>query len=168
MSPEALQFELEIKSELKKKSRKIQRLEFVSDKIEGGDCKREVMCTVLVIPWRKMSLCEALHGRHPWSELELLWEPIGGSPERGRRGGGRGEEAGAQLGGGMGRAAGGAPVLQPHCYCCVWDTCSLLLVVPCWMWGRRRKEEKKRKEEREGKKRKEKYWENFWNLKIST
>jgi hypothetical protein len=50
MSPEALQFELEIKSELKKKSRKIQRLEFVSDKIEGGDCKREVMCTVLVIP----------------------------------------------------------------------------------------------------------------------
>jgi hypothetical protein len=44
-SPEVLGFELEIKSEFnwKMKSQKIQRLEFVSDKIEGGDSKREVI-----------------------------------------------------------------------------------------------------------------------------
>jgi hypothetical protein len=44
-------------------SDKIQRLEFVSDKIEGGDCKKEVMCIRFSHPTRKMSLCEALHGR---------------------------------------------------------------------------------------------------------
>jgi hypothetical protein len=41
-NPEGLRFELEIESEFnwKTKSHKIQRLEFVSDKIEGRDSKR--------------------------------------------------------------------------------------------------------------------------------
>jgi hypothetical protein len=54
------------------------------------------------------------------------------------------EEAGARLGGGMGRgrAAGGAPGLQPHC-------CSLFR-------AEREVEERKRKEETEGKKEKKK------------
>jgi hypothetical protein len=38
------------------KSRKIQRLEFVSDKIEGEDYKREVVCTCFGHPMRKNEL----------------------------------------------------------------------------------------------------------------
>jgi hypothetical protein len=35
------------------KSRKIQRLEFVLDKIEGGDSKREIMCICFGHPTKK-------------------------------------------------------------------------------------------------------------------
>jgi hypothetical protein len=73
------------------KFHKIRRLEFVSDKIEDGDYKREVMCIRFGHPAKKMSLCEALHGRQPWPELELPWEPMGSSPERGKRGKGKRE-----------------------------------------------------------------------------
>jgi hypothetical protein len=38
------------------KSRKIQRLEFVSDKIEGGDRKREVVCIHFGCPTKKNDL----------------------------------------------------------------------------------------------------------------
>jgi hypothetical protein len=38
------------------KSRKIQVLEFVSDKIEGEDCKREVICIGFVHPTMKNEL----------------------------------------------------------------------------------------------------------------
>jgi hypothetical protein len=38
------------------KSHKIQKLEFVSDKIEGGDCKREVMCIRFGHPMKKNEL----------------------------------------------------------------------------------------------------------------
>jgi hypothetical protein len=34
-------------------SRKIQKLEFVSNRIEGGDCKREVMCIYFGHPTKK-------------------------------------------------------------------------------------------------------------------
>jgi hypothetical protein len=37
-------------------SHKIQRLEFVSDKIEGGDCKREVICIRFDHPMMKNRL----------------------------------------------------------------------------------------------------------------
>jgi hypothetical protein len=47
-----------------------------------------------------MSLCEALHGRRPWPELELHGPAMGSSPEREKRGKEEGErERGAQLGG---------------------------------------------------------------------
>jgi hypothetical protein len=38
------------------KSRKIQRLEFILDKIEGGNCKREVMCIRFDHPTKKNEL----------------------------------------------------------------------------------------------------------------
>jgi hypothetical protein len=78
-------------------SRKIRRLEFVSDKIEDGGSKREVIRNRLVIPRRKSSLCEAPDGRRPWPDLKLH----GSSPERGRRGG----VGGAALRGGGARGA---------------------------------------------------------------
>jgi hypothetical protein len=34
-------------------SHKIQRLEFVSDKIEGGDCKRDIICICFGHPTKK-------------------------------------------------------------------------------------------------------------------
>jgi hypothetical protein len=68
-----------------------------------------------------MCLCETLHGRRPWPELELPWEPMGSSPERERRGrGGRGRGLGAAWGeGGLQEGAArsswllGAAVLCP-------------------------------------------------------
>jgi hypothetical protein len=54
--------------------------------------------SVLVIPRRKMSLCEAHHGRRPWPDLNLhesSWELTGegkekGKERRGTRGAARG------------------------------------------------------------------------------
>jgi hypothetical protein len=69
------------------KSRKIRRLEFVLDKIEGGDSKRGSYASVLVIPQRKMSFCEDLHGGgHGRS-----WSSINGGMGAHRRGEGEGE-----------------------------------------------------------------------------
>jgi hypothetical protein len=51
-------------------SHKIQRLDFVSNKIECGDCKREVRCISFGHPTKKMSLYEALHGRATMAELK--------------------------------------------------------------------------------------------------
>jgi hypothetical protein len=43
-------------------------------------------------------------GGQPWPELELPWEPMGSSPERGRRA--KGKRGGAGRGRGMGRERG--------------------------------------------------------------
>jgi hypothetical protein len=42
-----------------------------------------------------MSLCEALHGRRPWPELELPWEPMGELTGEGKEGEGEEGEGGA-------------------------------------------------------------------------
>jgi hypothetical protein len=76
-------------------SRKIQRLEFVSHKIEGGDSKSEVICIRFAHPTTKMSLFETLHGRRPWPDLKLH-----GAPERGSRKGRRRGAVGHGWGGG--------------------------------------------------------------------
>jgi hypothetical protein len=54
-----------------------------------------------------MGLCEALHGRRTWLELELPWEPMGSLPEmKGKGEGGGGEEGAASWVGGGGHHAG--------------------------------------------------------------
>jgi hypothetical protein len=68
------------------KSRKIQRLEFVSDKIEGGDSKREVIYIRFDHPTKKNELVRD----SPWED-GASWEPMGSSPERGERGKGKRE-----------------------------------------------------------------------------
>jgi hypothetical protein len=144
------------------KSRKIQRLEFVSDKIEARDYKRVSCASILVKPRRKMSLSEALHGRRPWPELELHGGPSGAR----RRGRGRGSEV--QLGArGMGRGSrrGAMGRACMHCFPArAAATCSLLVVHEKQEGGRRN--EMKKKEGKENRK-KEKNMENFPNLKIS-
>jgi hypothetical protein len=89
-----------------------------------------------------MSLCESLHGRQPWPELELPREPIGSSPERGRRRGVGGATGWVGGGGAMGVAALGraaSHLLPTHAWlsaaaCCVQEE------------GRRREEKEEDKE----------------------
>jgi hypothetical protein len=77
------------------KAHKIRRLEFISDKIEGGDSKREVMCICLVIPQRKTALVEAFH---EGDDHGRSWSSIGGHGGARRRGerGGRGKGRGGR------------------------------------------------------------------------
>jgi hypothetical protein len=125
------------------KSRKIRRLEFVSDKIEGGDCKREVMCICFGHPMTKKRACVRLSMRgHSWPELELHGQPWRAR----RRGRERGERRqGARLGGGgregaMGRGCYGGE------FFCTWEE----------ELNMRKKRRRKERRKRKGRKRKEK------------
>jgi hypothetical protein len=101
--------------------------------------------SVLIIPRRKTSSCEAPHGRRPWPDLKLH----GSSPERGRRRERRGGAGGAARGGVMG--------LQP-----LFRGCCLVPLAVREEAGRRkekRRKEREKKKKRKGKKRK--YGKNF-------
>jgi hypothetical protein len=81
------------------KFRKICRLEFVSDKIEGVDSKREVVCIRFGCPTKKKTLVRALHGRAVMAGVGAhgrSWESL---PAREERGKGRGR-GGHSWGGG--------------------------------------------------------------------
>jgi hypothetical protein len=74
------------------KSYNIRRLEFISDKIEGGDSKREVICIRFVYPTKKKGDCVRLSmGGQSWPELGLHDRPWECSLERGERGKERGK-----------------------------------------------------------------------------
>jgi hypothetical protein len=133
-------------------SRKIQRLEFILDKIEDRDSKREVIRICFGHPTKKMSLCEAPHGRRPWPDLKLH----GSSPESGRRRGRRGGAGGGGLGGARGapmegvykgrRHGGRGGVLSVHglfCYVLLFRE-----------EERERKEKERRKKEKKKKEKK--------------
>jgi hypothetical protein len=96
------------------KSLKIQRLKFISDKIEGGDCKREVMCICFGYLMKKNELVWASpwEGNHDRAQGPLMvacqarrrgreWKGRGARERRVRLGGsmGRGRAAGAAWGG---------------------------------------------------------------------
>jgi hypothetical protein len=103
---------------------------------------------ILIIPRRKTSLCEALHGRRPYPDLKLH----GSSPERGRRRG-RGA-AGAWLGGARlgGHIRGAARA--------AWlGSCVLLAIRKLLDVRKEKKRRKKERRKRKGKKEKKKIWE---------
>jgi hypothetical protein len=55
-----------------------------------GIARGRSYASVLIIPRRKTSLCEATHGRRPWPDLklyEISWELTGEGKERRGRGG---------------------------------------------------------------------------------
>jgi hypothetical protein len=52
---------------------------------------------VLVIPRRKMRLCEALHGRAAMAGVGAPWPAMGSSSERGKRGNDEGERGAARV-----------------------------------------------------------------------
>jgi hypothetical protein len=108
--------------------------------LRAGIARGRSCASILVVPRRKTSLCEALHGRRPWPELELPWEPMGSSTERGKRGKEEGNR-GALLGGGMGAARG------RHGRGC--RRCTLLTAWFGLLWSGAVSEEGNRKEEGE-------------------
>jgi hypothetical protein len=128
------------------KSHKIERLEFVSNKIEGGTCKRGVI-------W----ICFG----HPTKENEIVW----GSPwETAMAGVGASMGAHGELAGegrGLGPAWGGAGGCRGGCYGGSRGS-SLLHEME-----KGRRKEKERRKEKDGKEKKErKKYEKFSNLEI--
>jgi hypothetical protein len=80
------------------KSHKIQRLELVSDKIEGGDRKMNILCIRFSCPTKKIKLVCGLSWRgRPWpSSSSMAFHGEGGNGRgKGRRGGGVGVPWGA-------------------------------------------------------------------------
>jgi hypothetical protein len=73
------------------KSHKIHRLEFISDKIVGGDSKREVVCIRFGCPTKKMTLGRALHGRAAMARVGAPWPAMGVLTGEGREEEGEGE-----------------------------------------------------------------------------
>jgi hypothetical protein len=147
-------------------SRKIQRLEFISDKIEGGDCKREVICIGFGHPTKKNEFVwgSPWEGSHGWAQGPLVaaWQASG----RGREGRGRGHGWGCSLGrGGLQGGRHGCSALRAA----VPLLCSLVAVLLAWEETGRRK--KRTEKKRKGRKRKEKKYEkiskleNFWGEK---
>jgi hypothetical protein len=141
-------------------SHKIRRLDFISDKIEGGDSKREVICIRFGHPTKKNEFVWGSPWEAAMTRLEAPWELMGSSPERGRRRGRTRGAVGRCRGGGLGLAFAGccswaAPYLLSLCCAC----CGLL----CVREKRRKKkgEEKKRKEKKRKEKKRKKYEKKF-------
>jgi hypothetical protein len=169
-----VRFELEIKSEFnwKTESRKIRRLEIVSDKIEGGDSKREVIRICFSHPTKKN---EFVWGS-PWEAAmlglklhESSWKLTGEGKEKGRRGGAGGRLGRGKLRGAWGAAWGKGLQKGGAARALCSSGCSVL--VGCAAWGRKGEEgegeEEREKKKKKRRKRKEKNMENFLNLKIS-
>jgi hypothetical protein len=137
------------------KSRKIQILEFISDKIEGGDSKRDVMCIRFGHPTKKNELVRGSPwaGSHDWS-WNFRGSPWGAHRRGERRGRGRGRGGTAM--GKVGRAPWGGGDLQEGG--APWDSaqlllCSVLLPACCVVCeeegGKREEKEKEGKEKKQ-------------------
>jgi hypothetical protein len=100
-----------------------------------------------------MSLCETLHRRRPWLESKLPWEPMGSSPERGRRETGK-RKQGRGLGVTWGAARGAMGLLLSLLVCAAVAGCFVLAVPEKKEGGRRNREIKKRNEKKREKKKK--------------
>jgi hypothetical protein len=141
---------------LKTKSYKIQRLEFISEKLRVEIVRRRLCASVLVVSRGKTALVRALPGRRPWLDFELHGRPWGSSPERRERGKGRGRGGGcwgcywrlrAQWGWGL---LGCAMVWAAPCCQLVRD-CSLYMREESRKEKRRERKEKKGRKKRKGK-----------------
>jgi hypothetical protein len=116
-----------------------------------GIARGRSYASVLAIPRRKMSLCEALHGRRPWPDLKLHGSSWGAHQRGEGEGGERGEQWGA--------AGGGA---RPGLCGLLFVSYSLpALPLLCVLWlavreGEEKEEERRGKTKRKEKKRKEK------------
>jgi hypothetical protein len=145
------------------KSHKIQKLEFVSDKIEGGDCKREVMCIRFGHPTKKNELGWGSRWEAAMAGVGASWEPWGA--HRRGEGGGREEEAGGAL---LGAPSGeGGAARSSWLLVAAFHVLFVLNVRRKQQAGRRRREGGKREEkEMEGKEKEEKIWKLFQTWKF--
>jgi hypothetical protein len=112
----------------------------------------------LVVPRGKMSLVRALHGRHPWPELELQGQSWGSSPKRGERENGRGE-------GGMTWGRHGEGLLWRSSVAAPLSVLLPLMRSVCERKTGRRKEEGERRRKRKEKNGKKFKIENFQKIK---
>jgi hypothetical protein len=134
-----------------------------------GIARGRSYASILVIPRRKMSLCEAPHGRRPWPNLKLhesSWELTGEGKEKGKERRGRGRLERRKLGGGHGGRD------------CKGEVLPVLSVLVAVLYSlavlreeeRERKEERRRKERRkrieEGKEKKRKKYGKFSKLEF--
>jgi hypothetical protein len=157
------------------KSRKIWRLEFVSDKIKGGDCKREDVCTHFGHPTKKNELVWG----SPWegaakAGVGAPWPAMVSAPEKkgkGERGRNWGGVAWGEGGGGGAmrgcRRGGLAPAAALVALCCYVLCCSWVLYVR--KKAARRMKEKGEEKEKEGKEKKRKgrkYGKKFQTWKL--
>jgi hypothetical protein len=125
-----------------------------------GIARGRSYASVLVIPRRKTSLCEALHGRRPWPDLKLHGSSWG-AHWRGEGERGEGQRAGG-LEGGMGGAVGAA-WFGP----CVLSVAVVREVLcSCVREGSRRKEKGEEKKKRKEKKKKRKKYGKFLKLEF--
>jgi hypothetical protein len=134
-------------------SRKIQILEFVSDKIEGGNYKREVIYIRFGHPMKKNEIVCSSPWEAAMAGVEAPWEAAMGARRRGERGGrrrGRGRLGGARLGGHGGARPGCSCSLFVRGLCCSW------LAVCEGGEEREEREKKKKKKEKKRKKNREK------------
>jgi hypothetical protein len=135
-------------------SRKIQRLEFVSDKIEGGIARGRSCAPVLVIPRRKMTLVRAPRGRAAMAGVGAPWEAKGELTGEGReRGRGRGGWLGGM--GHRGEAKSGACLVRPCC--CAEKFMTVAYVGVAREEEEKEEREKKKKRKRMKRKKKKKY-----------
>jgi hypothetical protein len=147
---------------LKNEIRKIRRLEFISDKFEGGDSKREVMCIHFGHPMKKNVLVWGFpwEGSHGWSWSSM--EGAMGTCQRGERGGRRRGRGGA-----AGDAAWGRGVTMRGWRRGGLDPAGLLYSLCCYVLNVRKKKKKRKEKKRKRKKKYEKFseLENFWGEK---
>jgi hypothetical protein len=114
--------------------------------LRAGIARERSYVSILVIPQRKMRLCEALHGRRPWPSSRSINGGMVSSRERKGREGER--SRGARLGVAWGRGGTARSSLTPAALrvrCSVREKKKIA--------GRRR-EEKRRERSTKGKKRK--------------
>jgi hypothetical protein len=142
-------------------SRKIQRLEFVSHKIEGEDSKSEVIC---------------IRFAHPTTKNEFVWDSPWEAAMAGLKapwGTGEGKQKGEKEGSSGARLGGGAwPGLEGCCSWaapCVLSLCCGCCALLCVREKRRKKKGEEKEKKRKGRKKREKRknMEKFLNLKIS-
>jgi hypothetical protein len=115
--------------------------------LRAGIARGRLCASVLVVPRRKTALVRALHGRRPWSELE-----IHGELPREEGDGGKGAQlGGARMGRGRGAILMAARSSSAPAAPCSFSAC-VLLAVPEKQEGGRRKEKRREKRKEEGRK----------------
>jgi hypothetical protein len=145
------------------KSHNIQRLEFVLDKIKGGDYKREVRCICFDHPTKKNELVWGSPWEVAMAGVEASMGAHGELAGEGKEGEGK-RKRGARLG-----ALGMQGCQGEGCRACSLTATAalcLLAAVAAHVRKKRRKERRKRKGRKRKERKKEKTMEIFPNLKI--
>jgi hypothetical protein len=151
------------------KSRKIQILEFILDKIEGGDYEREVMCNHFGHPTKKNELVWGSPWEAAMAGVELIegsHVELTGEGKEGEGGGRVGRRQGAWLGVAWEAARGTMGLLLPLFVRAAAAGCFVLNELDVRKERRKERRKRKEKEGKEKRKNKEKIWKIFQTWKF--